>query len=195
MVATAAQLDQMKKMTEDLVETYCTHVTAISDLITESYEMMERYKEDREKIRKELRELLAAKNSLRRKDFDILIDDAMEPQFVREKEVKEILHRFLAAQKVLSVNLKESLQLNDLGMVRDLKSEIEQEIDQAKQVVVFFHLQQSSLLQRFKSLLKKGSRLTVTEFKEVMGQIRKEFAIAKVHTATAGSAGLDVNGT
>ncbi|MFH1652637.1 MAG: hypothetical protein ABIE74_01120 [Pseudomonadota bacterium] len=196
MVSMAAQFDQMRNMTEDLVETYCTRVAAISDLISGSYEMMERYKEDREKICQELKEILAVKNSLRRKDFDILMHDALEPQSVCEKQIRETLHSFLVGQKVLSTKLKEALHACDLGAVRNLKGEIEREIDLVKQVVVFFHDQQTSLLQGLKTLLSKGSQLTVNEFKVAMNRIRKEFTIATTtQTASTGSAGFDMDVT
>lgn len=179
MSATTAKLNQMRKITEDLVDTYCTRVTAISELVTEAYEMMDKHKEAREKVREELREALAVKNSLRRKDFDTLMYETLRPHFVRERQMKESLHCFLEAQKVLSARLKNALQIGSLSEVRNIKQEIECEIDQIKQLVVTFHRRQASLLQRLKSLLEKGPQLNVVEFKESMAQIREGFVSAE----------------
>ena len=40
-----------------------------------------------------------------------------------------------------------------------------------------FHQEQVSLVERLKLLLKKGSSLTVAEFKNIVTQIQKEFAV------------------
>ena len=178
MIQMTEQLDQMRKMTEDLVEAYCTRVATVSELIGEAYEMMERNKKAQEEVRRELREKLASMTSLRRKDFDAVMRGVLEPQFAREKQIKEDLHRFFEAQKALSARLRKALQMNNLDDVHSIKGEMERETSHIKQMVGVFHDQQTSLLQRLKSLLKRGVQLTVTEFKEAMSQIRKELVVA-----------------
>ena len=175
MAAMNAMVDQMRQVTEDLVDTYCTRIATVSELITEAYEIMAEHRNVQERLKVELKEMLAVKNSLRRKDFDLLINNALEPQYAKEQEVKVRLHKFLSSQRKVATELKVALHGGNLDEVRRLKQEIETEIREIKDLVKVFHYMETSVIERFNALLKKGPQITIGEFKEAMNGIRENF--------------------
>lgn len=172
-------LDQMRSITEELVETYSSRIGVVTRLISETYEMMDQCKENREYLRQELRELLAKETTLRRKDFDALMAESLSSHSQREREVRKSLRSFLEGQQTIALELNKAIKLLDRDVVDQVKQKMERDIHRIRSLVLAFHQEQSKLIQQMKSLLKKGERLTVAEFKEVLAKIRKGFTMAK----------------
>lgn len=169
-------LGQIRKVTEELVEAYTLRVATVVKMITEAYEMMDHLKETREVLRQELQEMLALNSSLRRKDFDCLIQGMIEPQQAREKKLKGLLHQFQLSQQARTAKLKEALQTSDLHLVRRLKNEMQEEVDQVSHTLTLFQQEQGSFVQGLKSLLTRGSKLTLKDFKEAMGAFKAQIS-------------------
>lgn len=169
-------IDVVKILSEEFIEAYAGRINEVSSLITKTYELIDRCKEDREKEKQTLQNLLSKEASLRRKDFNILAKDMFELQLMREKHVKASLYRFLAIQQDLTVKLKKILQSKDFQAVSDLKLHMEREVEEIIYQITVFHQEQTSFVQKLRELLKKGSDLTVMEFKKVITQIQKGFS-------------------
>lgn len=167
-------LEQIRKVTEELVEAYTLRVATVVRIITGAYEMMDHLKETREALRQELQEMLALNSSLRRSDFDCLIQGMLEPQRELEKKLKGLLCQFQFSQQARTAKLKEALQASDLHSVRQLKNEIEEEVDQVSHTLTVFREEQGSFVQELKSLLTRGSKLTLKDFKESMGVFKAQ---------------------
>lgn len=165
-------LEQIRKTTEELVEAYTLRVATVVKVITEAYEMMDHLKETREVLRQELQEVLALNSSFRRRDFDCLIQGMLEPQREREKNLKNLLHQFQLSQQVRTAKLKEALQTSDLHLVRQLKNEMQEEVDRVSHTLTAFQQEQGSFVRQLKTLLTRGSKLTLKEFKEAMGAFK-----------------------
>lgn len=168
-------VDQIRILSENLVEAYSGRINEVSLLITKTYDLIEQCKEDREKAKQSLQNLLSKEASLRYKDFNLLVKGMFEPQLAKEKHVKVSLHRFLAIQQDLTMKLKKILQSKDFKAVNELKLNMEREIEDIIYQITTFHQEQTSFIQKLKALLKKGSDLTVAEFKKVVTQIRQGF--------------------
>ena len=70
--------------------------------------------------------------------------------------------------------MKEALHISDLHLVRRLKDEMQEEVDQVSHTLTLFQQEQGSFVQELKSLLTRGSKLTLKDFKEVMGVFKAQ---------------------
>lgn len=172
--AMADSLEKIRKVTEELVEIYTLRVAMVVKMITEAYEMMDHLKETREVLRQELQEMLALHSSFRRRDFDCLIQGMLKPQRERERHLKNLLHQFQLSQQTRTTKLKEALQTSDLHSVRRLKNEMQEEVDHVSHTLTLFQQEQGSFVQGLKSLLTRGAKLTLKDFKEAMGAFKAQ---------------------
>lgn len=170
----ADSLEQIRKVTEELVEAYTLRVATVVMIITEAYEMMDHLKETREALRQELQETLALNSSFRRRDFGGLMQGMIEPQRAREKGLKELLHQFQLSQQERTARLKAGLKTSDLQLVRRLRDGMQEEVDHVRSTLAMFQEEQGSFIHGLKSLLARGSKLTLKEFKEAMEVFRQQ---------------------
>jgi len=145
-------------------------------------------RQERENIRVELREILAKNESLRRKDFDNMMQSILLTQNEREKEVRNLLNRYLNEQKEMAQALRKNLErVKDSlakGKAQRLKGfqEIIKEIltkqDKRKEEITSklkeFQKEQAMLSKRLKELLAKGKELRIRDFKSMLREFKSQ---------------------
>lgn len=122
----------LKNLAEDLVISYTARIKTIGIIAEDTHRMMDEFKTQRENISKELREILAKCESLRKKDFDRMMSDILTKQSEREVEVKKMLADFRKEEEVMGERLKKLLEKGDRIRIKDFKrmmSDIRQEQD------------------------------------------------------------------
>ena len=136
----------------------------------------------------ELRESLAQNTSLRRKDFDHMMQGIFADQEEKEGEVRSLLNSYLNEQKEMTRTLKDNL-----GKVREalargeaerikefhaMLNEIFVRQDERKKEVIFrlkeFQKEQQEMAKRLKDLLAKGRELRIDDLKLLLKEFKKE---------------------
>lgn len=173
----ASSLDKMRRLAEDVVTTYVDRLETVSQIIGDTYDLLDRGRIEREQLGARLRDLLAEATSLRRKDYDQMMRDIFVRQDEREKTVRIHIKKFLNEQVLLAEKLRTVLKDGDLEMVRPIQSSIEKGMAGAKQMLTDFHNEEQMLIKRLKALLDRGEGLTVTEFKTAIAQMRSDLSV------------------
>ena len=196
--------EEMKNIVDHIVSSYEARIQSIESLFDTTHHILQSFqyslfdmKKERETINAELRENLAKNESLRRKDFDHMMEDIFLTQNEREKEVRNLLNRYLNEQKQMAKDLKEnlkefrdSLSKGEVQRVRDFQEMIKQILakqDGRKKEVTFrlkkFKREQVVLASRLKDLLGKGNELQIKDFKsalkEYKGQMQERLVLQK----------------
>ena len=196
--------EEMKNIVDHIVSSYEARIQSIESLFDTTHYILRSFqnslfdmKKERETINTELRENLAKNESLRRKDFDHMMEDIFLTQNEREKEVRNLLNRYLNEQKQMAKDLKEnlkefrdSLSKGEVQRVRDFQEMIKQILakqDGRKKEVTFrlkkFKREQVVLASRLKDLLGKGNELQIKDFKsalkEYKGQMQERLVLQK----------------
>ena len=136
-------------------------------------------KQEREQIRAELRECLAQNKSLRRKDFNDMMQGILSVQDEREKEGRNLINNYFIDQKnmadALRENLakfKDSLLKGETQRVKEFQEMIKNilaEQDERKNEVISklkeFQKEQQEMVKKLKELLAKGRDLRIKDFK------------------------------
>ena len=93
-----SQVLDLKDVVEDIVTSYEARIQSIASIFDTTHQIFEGFqdsfldaKQEREKVNAELRENLARNESLRRKDFDNMMNSILSSQDGREKEVRNLL--------------------------------------------------------------------------------------------------------
>lgn len=172
--------EEMRQLVSEMVTMYEGRVVAISRVISETYDLLNRDRSEREMIGAGLRDLLAEETSLRRRDFDRIIGEIFIEQNKREETIRTFLKKFLNGQERLAEELKETLKAGNITRVKEMRVAMESGIAEAKDALLAFREEGHRLMERLKSLLARGSALTVSEFKVAVREIKNEQNVASL---------------
>lgn len=165
--------NEMQSMTEGILSSFEAGIGAVELLIEKGLGTLDEYQRGQVAIREDLRERLALAGNLRRKDFDGLVEKILAFQAQREKDLKELVQTFLAAQKALVGRLRKSLQSGILDEVDRCKQEIAQMIEQARTNVLMFQLEQDRIRTTFQELQAQKGDISVRHFRWIIGDLEK----------------------
>lgn len=129
------QRKNLKELAQDIIASYDTRAKIVGGIVRNTHQMMESFKQKREHMAKELREVLAKCESLRKKDFDRMMADIVATQSERESEVKEMLEHFRKEEEMVAGKFKnllkkgENIRIKDFKkMMRDIREEQERRV-------------------------------------------------------------------
>lgn len=178
--------DGIKDIVNDVVSSYEARIQSIGTIFDTTYQIREDFqdsfldtKEEREKLNAELRESLAQKGSLRKKDFDHMMRGILSTQDAKEKEVRNLLKGYLNEQKEVAKTLrdnlakvKDALASGEAERVKEFQALMNGIIagqDERKNEITSmlkeFQKEQQEMSKRLKELLAKGRDLRIRDLK------------------------------
>lgn len=161
---------EMKELLLDLITSYNNRISTVEELITTAYRAtassdngLAELDRERERLRTSLREILTKNCSLRRKDFNILMEKRLSDSERKRKEVedeqkqvREKLSEYLNEQKELAAHLRK--QLLEFAPDKGDKDSLSSIINRFKTAYQDNGGQVSALLCNFQSHLETFSR-------------------------------------
>lgn len=175
-------VEQMRNVAQDLIASYDTRVDMIGTIIDSTYQILEDFKDKRAKLSAELKETLAEKVSLRKKDFDRMMNGVILNVEKKEKEIKRNLKNFLEKQKEQARELKDALTKDDVERVKKIQIEIENGIAETKKILKNFCEQHEGLTERLRELLDKGKDLKIKDLKDMTRNLSQDAEFAQTLT-------------
>jgi len=187
--------EEVNEIVNNILYSYEARIKSIGSIFDTTHQILQSShnalldtKEEREKIRVELRESLAKNESLRRKDFDNMMKGILLTQEEREKEARNLLNQYLNEQKEIAKALRESLErlkdclakgeIQRLRGFREMIKEILAKQDKRKEEITSrlkeFQNEQRVLAFRLKELLAKGKELRITNFKSMLREFEAQ---------------------
>jgi bacterioferritin (cytochrome b1) len=141
-------------------------------------------KEEKEALNVRLRETLARNESLRKKDFDVMMNTILASQDDRERNVRKLFQNYLAEQREMAKHLKENLgtfkdgpNKDNIGIINEfhemlkdiLKKQDERKAEVAAKLRIF-QKEQRELSRSLGELLSKGRELRIRDLKTMLRQ-------------------------
>jgi len=178
--------EDMKNIVEDIISSYETRIQSIGVIFDTTHQLLEGFKEEREKLSAELRENLAKNESLRRKDFDNMQRGILSIQDERGKEVRSILKNYLTEHKEMAFALGENLSKDNealakgeagrikefRAMIKELLARQEERKEEVTSSLKEFQVEQQEMAKRLKELLAKGSQLRIKDLKVMLKEFK-----------------------
>ena len=187
---------------ENLISSYESRLKSIetvfnqSDAITESSfdllrnfsNSLKTYRTERDEVNSRLRENLAQNGSLRKKDYNRIMESVLNKLNEKELETENYFCQFIEDQKSMMQSLKkgifeakDNLQNNNTEKINMFRQELNQiagELEAKKEIVIQHFIDYQSVhqktIEKFKMLLAKEDRVFVKEVKEVHQNLLSE---------------------
>lgn len=187
--------EEVKSIVIDIIDAYQQRIAEITPLIENTplmfndvQESFLRSKAEREKISCRLRDSLAERTNLRKKDFDGLMQGIVYWQEAEEQKVRNVLNEYLQEQKGLAEAIKENLaciknsltqgDIERLRQFQKLMGEITARQKQRKEEVVVrlqeVQKEQGRLAERLRQLLSKERELRVSDLKGMVAEFKDQ---------------------
>jgi len=108
-------------LAQEIVSLYDKIVDRVAALKEETKQTVEEFKEEQKKLRESLKEKLAKGESLRKKDFDLLIKDIIEKRKQREQDVTGMIEQFKKEEEEMAKGLRQLLNKGEEVRIKDFK--------------------------------------------------------------------------
>jgi len=169
------------KIAKDIVASYEARIEVVQATVEDTRKLLEEFRIKREKMYQELKEALTKHKSLRKKDFDKMMEDILITQKEREENVKTMLADFQGQEMKVIGNLREMLKRGEKLRLKDFKKTLakireEQEIRQKEtperinEEVLRMRTEVQSLLENFK----KEREKVASEWKKMVSTLAEK---------------------
>ena len=109
------------KIAKDIVVSYEARIKVVRAVVEDTRSLLEEFREKRERMGQELKEALSQHESLRKKDFDKMMEDILIAQKTREGNVRQMLADFQDQEMAVVNNLREMLKKGEKLRLKDFK--------------------------------------------------------------------------
>ncbi len=188
--------EEMGNIVDHIVSSYETRVQNMRTLFHTTHQILQGFqdslldtKEEQEKLNAELREKFAKNKSLRRKDFDYMMEGIISGQNEREKEVRDLLNTYLNEQRAIARDLrgnlgkfKDSLSEGEAQRVKEFQQMIKKILakqterkDEVISKLKEFKKEQKMVASRLKELLAKGRDLRIKDLKRMLNEFKGRY--------------------
>jgi DNA-binding ferritin-like protein len=171
--------EEIKSLAQEIVSSYDTRVSSVATIIETTHQMLEAFRTERAKMSDELREKLANGRTLRRKDFDAMMQGIRSRQDQGEEEVRRLTKNFVEEHKKMASELKRYLAHADSGRLEDFRAMMKEiqsrQTERGREVrlaLEAFQREQDEMARELKALLAKGESLGIGDFKAALERVR-----------------------
>lgn len=161
-------------VTKGIANAYEARVRVVSAIVENTHKTLDDFRNKREEMSRELRDVLAKSEHLRKKDFSRMMEDILLTQQKRETNVKQMLADFRGTEEAVAHNLqgllaKKKVRIEDFKqMLERVKSEQgrrEQETgDSVRVELASMQREVGGMLDNFK----KEREVMASEWKSIM---------------------------
>jgi len=171
--------DDMKRLAKEIISSYESRISEVGIIIDNTHQILEDFKTKRNEMSNQLKEILAKEESLRKKDFDSMMEEILSHQEGREKQVRDLLRTFLEEQKEMAQTIKKNLsegekvRVNDFKkMLQDIQARHKAGENEVRMMLMEFQKEHKEMAESLRSLLDKGEAIRIKDFKEMLNNIR-----------------------
>ncbi|MDP3995900.1 MAG: hypothetical protein Q8P74_01495 [bacterium] len=108
-------------LSQEIINLYDRIVDRVASLREETKQTVEGFKEEQNELREKLKEKLAKGESLRKKDFDLLIKDIIEKRKQRGQDVARMIEQFKTEEEEMAKGLRQLLSNGEEVRIKDFK--------------------------------------------------------------------------
>jgi len=108
-------------LSQEIINLYDRIVDRVVTLKEETRQTVKGFKEEQNELREKLKEKLAKGESLRKKDFDLLIKDIIEKRKQRVQDVARMIEQFKTEEEEMAKGLRHLLANGEEVRIKDFK--------------------------------------------------------------------------
>ncbi|WP_024336578.1 hypothetical protein [Desulfotignum balticum] len=173
--------DQLKILAVSIVDSYEIRVNTIYSLLTQANNLLHSFQSELADMINLLRINLANSQSLRRKDFDAMIQNILDHHQKIENEANLSLSAFQKEEQAMIISLRDIIMGNSPDRIEDIEAMLDQMLKRQENrehdiIKILKHIQveQEELKTGLKRLLKKGENIRIKDYKAMIKAIRAQ---------------------
>lgn len=182
----------IKTVVDNILDSYEARVKVVAKVMKETTALLERLSKEQGEMALQLRDTLAKKESLRKRDFDLLLEDVVLRNLDKGKKVNEVLENFRKEEEAMVARLRniltgaETIKLSEFRLLsKELLERLDRSEKEASEVLRSFHIEQEELAACLRKLVEKGDQIRTKDFKAMtenlrLRQLEKESEIGKI---------------
>jgi len=168
----------MRKMAQEIVSSYQARISEVVAIVDDTHQLLDDLRDNRDRMVDALKETLAREGSLRRTDFDNIMQSISSRQDEREKEVRALLKTFFEEQKEIAEIVKKNLDEGEQvridkfkKMLEDIQVRQRSREEEVKKALTGFQAEYEEMSGSLRGLLNKGEEVRIRDFKEMVSSI------------------------
>ena len=169
----------IKPIVNNILDSYETRVEVVGKVMKETTALLKRLSREQAEMALKLRETLAKKESLRKRDFDYVLEDIVLRNLDKEKKVNEVLENFQKEEEDLVARLRnvltgrEKIKLSDFRLLsKEILDRLDRREKEVSGVLKGFHIEQEELAAGLRGLIKKGDQVRTKDFRAMTESLR-----------------------
>ena len=180
------KVEDMKRVTEEIICSYESRIVDIGKIIDDTHHLLNTFKAKRMLMNTQLQETLAREGSLRKKDYDSMMEDIFSHQDTREKQIRTLLKNYLEEQKNVARSIHDNFKNNRtlraeeektrIAEFRNVLNEIQEKQKsrekEIREMLKQFRQEHRETAESLQELLRKGESVRVKDLKVLMKNIQ-----------------------
>ncbi len=171
----------LKALANSIIDSYEMRVSTVNTLMGQAYYFLKSFQTELEDMVVRLRDNLAKAESLRKKDFEHMIEDVIECRRQREQEAEHSLKLFQEQEEEMVSRLRKIILGGSRSGLEDIEA-IKEDIsirqkEREKRVIKTlkcFQMELEEFRAGLKKLLSKGEEIKIKDFKVMLNSMRAQ---------------------
>ncbi|MBU1344141.1 MAG: hypothetical protein KKE44_20835 [Proteobacteria bacterium] len=172
---------QLRALAEGIVDSYETRVDTVCSLMTQANNFLHSFQIELDDMMNRLRINLTNSQSLRRKDFDSMIQDILEHHRKIENEATLSLSNFQEEEQEMVLSLRDLVAFKSHDPIEDIEALLEDMLIRQKnrehgivRILKQIQVEQEELKTGLKRLLEKGEDIRIKDYKAMLKAVRTQ---------------------
>ena len=170
---------EIKTVVDNILDSYETRVKVVGKVMKETTVLLKRLSREQAEMALGLRDTLAKKESLRKRDFDYLLEDIVLKNLDKEKKVNGVLEGFQEEEKDIIARLRniltgtEKVKLSEFNLLsKEILGRLDRREKEAGEVLRSFHIEQEELAAGLRKLAEKGDQVRTKDIKAMTERLK-----------------------
>ena len=182
----------LRTVVDNILNSYEARVKVVGNVMRQATSLLERLSKEQAEMALQLRDTLAKKQSLRKRDFDYRLEHIVLLNLDKKKKVNEVLENFQKEEQEMVGRLRdiltgsEKMKLSEFRLLSgNILERLGKREKEVSEVLRGFHVEQEELAAGLRNLVKKGDQIRTKDFKALteslrLRQLEKEGEIGKL---------------
>ena len=173
---------ELKSLTENIVSLYDSGISTVGQIMNDLYSIMNSTEHEDGEIKEKLKEALARKLNLRKKDFEKIFSDLfIDTSDIQKAEIKKRIEGLIEEHRDSVALLKQQISDNKklrLDEFKKLFSKIQkrqhERETEVKNMISDFQKQHNDMVKSLKKFLEEDKNMRVKDLKRMMTNFRRD---------------------
>ncbi|MCF7791599.1 MAG: hypothetical protein K9L78_02005 [Victivallales bacterium] len=173
--------ENMKNIAEEVLRFYESSIDKVSTMVNSTNRILNEFRVERNTANSTLKDSLAKEKSVRKKDFDNILDEMIPFHDEKEEQIKTTLNDFLNEQKKAAETIKRKLSSNEkirFDEFREMLSEIqgdrENRESEVREMLQEFQMEYKKMGEALQNFLKMDKSVRIRDVRDMMRDFKKE---------------------